>query len=337
MRTACTPLRAVAFWLLTVALAGAAPALAEEQTLTLVSSWNARQNFTADFQDYIARVNARGKGLVQIRFLGGPEVIPEQQLMYALRRGVVDMAFGGMTYYRGVLPEGDAIFGSTLTPDKARASGALDALQPYWAQRINAHLLGWVQSGVGANLWLREPPQFGADGLPDLTGLVIRTSPSNREMLLRLGARAVQIPVSEIYTALERGMVDGLAFTTIGVPDLGVDRFIRYRVEPDVLQLAVCVQVNLDVWKRLPVAAREILESEVAPYEHANRRRFEALREREHAQLAAGGLSAVALPAPAAERYRRLALDEIWGRLQARAPASAERLKPLFYPESANR
>jgi len=99
-------------------------AVAEETTLTLVSSWNRQQNFTTLFMKYVETVNEVGKGVVQIDFRGGPEVIPQRQLFYALRRGVIDMAFGGITYNRGVLPEGDAIFASTITPMDARANGA---------------------------------------------------------------------------------------------------------------------------------------------------------------------------------------------------------------------
>lgn len=326
-------MRIILFLLL--AVLGSRVGHADEVTLTLVSSWNARQNFTADFLRYVDAVNARGRGLVQIRFVGGPEAIPEQQLLYALRRGVIDLAFGGMTYYRGVLPEGDAIFASTLGPPEARASGALEALQPFWRKRINARLIGWVQSGVGVNLWLRAPPPTGSDGLPDLRGLVLRTSPSNRELLEALGARTVQVPVSEIYTALERGMVDGLAFTTIGLPDLGVGRFIRYRIEPEVLQLAVCLQANLDTWNRLDPRARALLEEEAIRYEQENRARFTALKEREHATLAADGLSAIVLPPDAAGAYVRLARETTWQRLARRAPESARVLRPLFDPAGA--
>ncbi len=305
-----------------------------ETTLTLASAWNARQNFTTDFLRYIDAVNEAGKGVVQIRFLGGPEAIPEQQLLYALRRGVVDMAFGGMTYYRGVLPEGDALFASTLDPVSARASGALDRLQPYWAERINARLVGWVQSGINSQIYLREEPRFRADGMPDLRGLVIRTSPSNRELLDALGARPVQIPVSEVYTALERGMVDGIAFTTIGIPDLAVERFIRWRLEPPVLQLAACLQVNLDVWRRLSPAAQRLLEEEAARYERGNRQRFAALLERERRWMHEQGIRAAAVGPEHQQSFRRLAFESVWSRLADRAPASAAALKPVFWPEA---
>ena len=306
---------------------------AAETTLTLVSSWNRQQNFTALFMDYVDAVNETGKGVVQIDFRGGPEVIPQRQLFYALRRGVIDMAFGGITYYRGVLPEGDAIFASTITPMRARKSGALDALQPYRRDRINAHLIGWMQSGIGVDIYLADEPGFRADGMPDLTGLKIRTSPSNREILTRLGGRAIQIAVKEIYTALQRGTVDGLAFTTTGFPDLGVQRFVGYRIDPAFLQLAICLQINLDTWNRLGDEARRILTEQAAIYERRSRARFFAIQDEELAWLEAQGLEAVDVPAGSSDAYRALAHDVVWERLAKREPASAAALKPLFYPQ----
>ena len=51
------------------------PAQAGEETLTLVSSWNARQNFTAHFLKYVDAVNEAGTGVVRIEFMGGPGFI----------------------------------------------------------------------------------------------------------------------------------------------------------------------------------------------------------------------------------------------------------------------
>lgn len=308
-------------------------ASAEEAVLTLVSSWNRQQNFTALFFKYIDAVNEEGKGVVRIEFLGGPEVIPQRQLLYALRRGVIDMAFGAATYYRGVLPEGDAIFGSTITPMEARSSGALDALQPYWNQRINAHLVGWVQSGVGVNIYLTDPPRFQDNGMPDLTGLKIRTSPSNRELLTRMNGRAVQIAVKEIYTALQRGTVDGLAFTTTGIPDLGIDRFIKYRIDPAFLQLSICLQINLDRWTGLSPDARRVLETQADIYARENRAEFFAVQDRELKLLEERGMKSVSVAPEHSNAYRGLAHAVVWERLEERAPQSARRLKPLFYPE----
>jgi len=320
---------------LLLGLAGLPLPVRAEQTLTLVSSWNARQNFTVHFLQYVEAVNEAGKGVVQIEFLGGPEVIPQRQLLYALRRGVIDMAFGGMTYYRGLLPEGDAMFAGTITPQIARRNGGLDALQPYWGERINAHLIGWMQSGIGPNFYLTDKPKFGADGLPDLSGLKIRTSPTNVELVNSTGARAVQIAVKEIYTAFQRGAVEGLAWPTIGFPDLGIGDYVHYRIDPSVLQLAITLQINLDRWNSLTPEARQILTEQAIRYEQQSRDDLFAIMDREVAELDAAGFKSIRMKPEAAERWTKHAHQVVWDRFEARSPASAAELKPLFFPEGA--
>ena len=314
-------------------LIGTQPTHAEEQRLTLVSSWNARQNFTEHFLHYVDAVNEAGKGVVQIDFLGGPAVMPQRQLLYALRRGIIDMAFGGMTYYRGAVPEGDAMFAGTITPMEARRNGGLDALQPYWAERINAHLIGWMQSGIGPHFYLTEAPTFGDDGLLDLSGRVIRTSPTNVELIESVGARPVQIAVKEIYTAFQRGAVEGLVWPTIGFPDLGISEFVHYRVDPDVLQLAITLQINLDSWAALSEEAQRILTEQAILYEQQSRADLFAIRDREVAELSAAGFRSIELEPEIAARWRRHAHQVVWGRFEARAPESAAKLKPFFFPE----
>ena len=318
-----------------LALVAGASSAAGEEVLTLVSSWNRQINFSQHAQTYIDAVNERGRGVVRIDFLGGPEVIPQRQLFYALRRGVIDMALGGITYYLGMLPEGDAIFAANIDPVEARASGALEALQPYWAKRANSHLIGWMQSGVGISIYLVRPPRFNAEGMPDLRGLKIRTSPSNRELLYAFGARPVQIALREVYTAMQRGIVDGLAFTSVGLADLGVERFVRYRIDPEVLNLSICLQINLDRWNGLSEEARHILTDEAEKYARVAGDWFRDLRIREHAELAETGFQGIEAPDP--EAYRDVAHSVVWERLRSRDPDSAAALKPLFYPEGRNR
>jgi len=314
-------------------LLGTGSARAQEQALTLVSSWNSRQNFTVHFLQYVAAVNEAGKGVVQIEFKGGPEVIPQRQLLYALRRGVIDMAFGGMTYYRGLLPEGDAMFAGTITPMQARRNGGLDALQPYWNKRINAHLIGWMQSGIGPNFYLTDAPTFGPDGLLDLSGLKIRTSPTNVELVNSTGARAVQIAVKEIYTAFQRGAVDGLAWPTIGFPDLGIGDYVHYRVDPAVLQLSITLQINLDSWNELSPEAQEVLTEQAIIYEEKSRADLFAIMNKEVAELDAAGFKSVKMDPDVAARWTRHAHQVVWDRFEARSPESAAELKPLFFPE----
>ena len=117
----------------------------------------------------------------------------------------------------------------------------------------------------------------------------------------------MQIAVKEIYTAFQRGTVDGLAFTTTGIPDLGISEFIGYRIDPAFLQMSICLQVNLDRWNALSPEAREILEEQAIAYEPKGRADFFALQDRElpivearHALCARAGRCGRALSAPGA-------------------------------------
>ena len=134
---------------------------------------------------------------------------------------------------------------------------------------------------------------------------------------------------------MQRGTVDGLAFTTIGLPDLGIQRFIRYRIDPSFLQLSICLQINLDTWERLTPAAQQILTEQAIAYESASRKALFALQDREIAQLAAEGLIAVNIEDAYADAYRAFAHDVVWQRFAERVPESAARLQPFFYPAGA--
>lgn len=61
-------------------------------------------------------MNAEGKGLVRIKYIGGPEAVPPNQQSTAVRNGMIDLQLGPPAYYLGQVPEADAMFGSNVTP-----------------------------------------------------------------------------------------------------------------------------------------------------------------------------------------------------------------------------
>jgi len=307
--------------------------LAEEIELTALSSFSMNLLFAKDLQVFIKDVNQRGRGLVRIRYLGGPEIMPQRQQVYALRRGVVDVTFSASTYLIGVAPEGDAFLGASITPFEARDNGAYDAIQEIWADKLNAYFLGWHQTGYRLHVYLRTHPVFRSDGLPDLAGLRVRTSPTYRPFLNALGATPIDITSSEIYTALERGTVDAMAWTGVAMSNEGFQRFVHFRIDPGVLNAVMTLQVNLKRWLTLPPEVQSFLISESKTYEKESRDRFFSAAADEMIALAEDGMTFVNLPPGVAENYQKLAADAVWQRMAARAPEAVTRLRPLFEPE----
>jgi TRAP-type C4-dicarboxylate transport system substrate-binding protein len=313
-----------------------APVRAEEEVLTVVTSWAKNIEFAADALLLIDEVNKAGKGVVRLKYLGGPEVIPQRQHAYALKRGVVDIYFGAATYTIGLAPESDAFLGSSITPMEARAQGSYAPIEEIWNKKLNAHFLGWHQTGPHLHIFTREAPSLKPDGMPDVTGLRIRGTPTYRAFLQAVGATMIDIPSSDVYTALERGTVDALAWTGTSMASEGFQKFVHWRIDPGVLQYAMTAQINLDRWNTLSAVARTILEQQTALYEIESRKRFSARADEEREILLADGVRGFALSDSAAAKYRALANEAVWARMARSVPESASRLRPLFDPVGAS-
>ena len=124
-----------------------------ETTITAISNLPSRVIYVRHFLDYVKKVNEAGKGVIQIKYLGGPEVTPTQKQGQALRTGIVDMNYGIASFYKGIVPHVDALVGATIDAVKSRQQGHTDYLNGIWRKRINAHFLGWFSSGAG---WSRQ-------------------------------------------------------------------------------------------------------------------------------------------------------------------------------------
>jgi TRAP-type C4-dicarboxylate transport system substrate-binding protein len=310
---------------------------AEEIDLTLITAWNRSIEFAQDVNaHFVDPFNVRAQGRARIRYLGGPEVIPQRQMVYALKRGVVDMYFGAATYMLGLAPEADAFLAASVTPDQARANGAFDVIQDIWAAKLNARFLGWHQTGPKLHIFTIDEPQLRPNGLPALASSRVRTTPTYRAFLHSVGTIPIDIPSGEVYTALERGTVDAIAWTSTSMSDQGFQKFVKYRIDPGVLGLVMTLQMNLDSWSDLPQDVRDMLTEESVRYERDSRARFLQIEADEKARLAADGMTFFELAPDAAAAYTRGASDAVWARVADQVPAAVERLKPLFDPRPDN-
>src|SRR4029078_10918064 len=94
---------------------------------------------------------------------------------------------------------------------------------------------------------------------PDLTGLKIRITPVYRDFFQALGATGVQEPPGELYTYLERGVVDGYGWPITGIFDLGWHEKTKYRVDPRFYTFEFSILVNKTAWDKLSDAQKAVL------------------------------------------------------------------------------
>lgn len=305
------------------------------ETLRLVTNWGATLYSVARTLEWVEEFNASDAAKaadIDIVHLGGPEVAPATEQLTALRNGVFDMLFGAAGYYVGEVPEAYALYGTTISPMEARASGGTELLDKIYAEKANARVLGWVASGVGYHIWLKEKPPMNADGMPDLTGLKLRSSGLYKAWLDSMGASSVMIPAPDIYTSLERGIVDGAAWPGLGIVDLGFEKFVGYRIDPPVWQFDNLIWINADKWQSLTDAQRAALSDSVRDFEPKAHAFYEELVKKEKAAVEAAGVEPLMLPAGSATKYVADAEALQWGQIKAKAPENYDALRNAFPP-----
>ncbi|MEM0906820.1 MAG: TRAP transporter substrate-binding protein DctP [Pseudomonadota bacterium] len=304
---------------ISLSLTGAAKA---ESVLTAVHAFPSSLIYTKSFLDYVDKVNERGSGVVRIDVRGGPEAIGMFEQPAAVRDGIVDMVYTPGSFYGGTVAEKDALVASNMTGPEARASGGIDFLNQIHQDKMGVYYLGWMDSGVPFNLWMTVEPTLDAEGNLDITGLKLRGNPIfNAFFTDYLGAQVLNLPSTELYTALQRGTVTATGWTSIGVMDLSWDDHLKYRVDPPFFSTDLGILVNLGSWNALPDEAKAILQEVAIEHEASSAEKLMALIEEEYAELDNRGLEVVTLEGAAADNYVTAARETTWQRMREQMEA----------------
>lgn len=299
------------------AIAGSAASAEAEDTLTAVHAFPETLIYTQSFLAFVDKVNREGEGVVRIDVRGGPEAIGMFQQPDAVRDGIVDMVYTPGSFYGGALPEKDALVASNITAVEARENGGIDLIDQIHQEKMGVKYLGWFDSGVTYNLWTRNEPTLDADGNLDVRGLKLRgNAVYNAFFTEYLGAQVIDLPTTDVYSALERGVIDATGWTQIGLIDLKWNEFLNYRIEPDFFSTDLGVIVNLERWNALSDEAKEILQRVAIEHERDSVEAMRAKRDEDFAALEAQGMKVVELTGEARENYLRAAREKIWERMR---------------------
>ncbi|MEX0337540.1 MAG: TRAP transporter substrate-binding protein DctP [Arenibacterium sp.] len=314
---------------LTALTLGAGAASAEDR-VSAVHAFPEFLVYTKTFLAMVDDINERGKGIVQIEVRGGPEAIGMFQQPAAVRDGVVDMVHTPGSFYGANVPEIDAMVASRVTPMEARANGGAALMDQAHQERFNVRHLGWIDGGIKFHIYMNSEPKFREDGILDLTGVKLRDNPIYNAFFTALNATTASMPATEVYSALEKGVVDSAAWTEIGIPQLKWNEFLTHRVDPTFYNTDIGVIFNLDAWNDLSPESQELIQSVVIEWEQKSYNDRQADVEADAKILADGGMKFVSHSEEAGEAYRTLADDAAWARMKERmGDEGADRYKML--------
>jgi len=300
-------------------------AYAQEVTLRAVTAFAEKTTYSRGFETFVERVNTDGKGIIQINYIGGPKAMPPFEVGNALKTGVVDIANTTGAFTTNVMPESDAWKLTERPMSELRKNGGYDYIAKLYAEKMNAIFLARLVDNNPFHLYLNKPITG-----PDLTGLKIRITPVYRDFFQALGATVVQTPPGEVYTSLERGVVDGYGWPITGIFDLGWHEKTKYRVDPGFYTAEVSVLVNKTTWDKLTDAQRAVLSKAAERGEAEAVSEFTAENAKDIKRQAEAGIQTVKFEGATAETFRTKAYQAGWEGIIRQSPEHGPKLREFF-------
>lgn len=284
------------------------------------------------FYKFIDLVNKRGAGKVQIKFLGGVEVVPPFECVKSLGQGLVDIVHTTPAFYPGMVPEASASFLLTpATPAQIRKTGSLvSLLDEIHRSKAGVALLGWSVKG-GSMAFISKKPITKAD----LSGLKTRAAPSYRAALRSMGAEYVSIPIHEVYSSFEKNLFDAGVFPVVGsLIDLKFYEVVKYLIWPPLpVDEDNVILANAKLWDGLPGDVKKIimdaiieLENEMYPY-------WEKKRDQEWKTALERGMTEIRLGPEEIKKWNKNWTVGLWKELIINAsPQNGKKLTDVSTP-----
>jgi TRAP-type transport system periplasmic protein len=303
-------------------LVGSAPG--QEVTLRGITSFNEKTFYSRGFEKFIDKVNADGKGVIQINYIGGPKAMPPFEVGNALKNGVVDVANVTGAFYTNLMPEADAWKLTERPMAELRRNGGYDYMARLYDQKVNAILLARHIDDNPFHIYLNKPISK-----LDLTGLKLRITPVYRDFFQSLGATVVQTAPGEVYTSLERGVVDGYGWPITGIFDLGWHEKTKYRVDPGFYSAEVSILINKAAWARLNDAQKKVI-TDAAAWIEAQAADTAKENDADIAKQKAAGIQVIAFSGADGEALRAKAYEAGWAGIMRQSPEHGAKLREFF-------
>ncbi|MFC1872934.1 hypothetical protein ACFLYV_04400, partial [Chloroflexota bacterium] len=265
-------------------------------------------------------------GAVEIDWIGGPEVVPRQELGEAVRTGAIDATLAPSGWMRSSVPEANYLNYSRVTYSVLHERGWDE-----WLRGVYAEKMGTLWIGRGA--W-DQPYYMGTtfpvSTLADLKGHICASPPSLEIFSEALGM--VVADIEEEFTAMEQGVLE--AVITPAYPQYvdGLMELQTHWVDHPVLDSALVLVGNLEKNNSLPANLQNVLADAHAmsiPDMTTESRKWNTLGNQKAKEM---GLTIVTLPPAEAEYFVDLAYDVAWENKapEVLTPESIATLKEYF-------
>ncbi|UUP18155.1 TRAP transporter substrate-binding protein DctP [Nitratireductor thuwali] len=240
---------------------------AQADTLNIQTSFNAG-DFSTQYltENWLPKISEMTEGRIEIVLTPNGSVVPARETPEAVAAGVLDGDFTSVNYFSGLEPAyaimGDLISGYE-TPEQM-----LDFCREGGGEAVMQKAADAVTGGevkvVACGPYSREslPARVPIRTFEDLKGKKIRSPEGLAAAVFQAaGASPVSIPFSEVFGALEKGIVDAAdASAYVNNDATGIHDVAPYPLYPGIHSMpSMQFTVNKEKWEVLSEADRKAL------------------------------------------------------------------------------
>jgi len=264
---------------------GATLSTAHAADMKMLTAWGPQHSGTANMAyGYIDLVNEATGGKVVIK-PSGPEVVAAGKQLEPITSGVFDLIYTHGLYHTGTTGIGAAIDAVNGDIEKRRSSGIWEWVDKHYQETQNLKVLSIPTATTGFRFFLKNEMNTEKK----LDGMKIRALPSYNKIVGSLGATAVVVPFGELYSAVEKGVVDGLVWPSVGAVGFKFHEVAPYLAEPAFGTVSYLIMMNLDKWNELDADTQSAMLEAGHKLEQDTIGIFNGLLDEENAAMKDGG------------------------------------------------
>lgn len=255
--------------------------------LTYATPYPPSHPFSRADQRWMDFVEEESEGRLIIRPIWSGALLSADMSMEELRHGVADIGLITPIYVRGgthlLRIQTGFYSGSDSIESQVALYRCLENSVPQVAEELEGLKVLAVQGGLLPGILTRGRR---VEDLSDLQGLRIRAPTELLPVLQNLGADPVNMPMGEVYSALAKGVIDGVVAPLDTLRSLHfaevTDHFYDLRVPRGAYPARA---IGMETWRQLSPEQRNLLERSIRAWEIAL---ADEIRQSEQVGRAAG-------------------------------------------------
>ena len=312
-------MKTLTYLMVSGALSLMAASAGAQTDVRLLKTWDNRYPGAVVICDrYAELLDEVSGGAISVQTFG-PETIPPLQQLEPVQNGLFQILCTYPGFHTGAATLLTGL--ESMRPDVGgfRASGARAVIDAVYAD-LGLQVVS-VPLGHGYAAFLNRPLSDAGD----LSGMQIRALPPQHPYLAALNGTPVVLPPAEMFSALERGVVDGALFPLAGATGYGFAEVTEYYFDVPGTSPHI-ILANPAFWDGLPDETRAQFLEAAARLEDEVPAVYTRLNDEERQRLAANGMQAVTLSDTAAAALDAAVLTGSWAYAATRNADAATRL-----------